>query len=69
MLAWSEGRFGLSARSRYAVLLVTAMGDVAAPPARLRGRRRGVVDIPGLIHERMLRGRALRRLLRGIGYS
>ena len=26
----------------------------------------GIVDILGLVHERMLRGRALRRLLRGV---
>jgi toxin ParE1/3/4 len=108
-LAWSEGRFGLSARSRYATLLVTAMGDVAEDPGRPNvatvraggrslslyhighSRRRvpnrhgrvseprhllvfevgadGIVDILGLIHERMLRGRALRRLVRGFGGS
>lgn len=107
MLNWSESKFGSSARLRYATLLVTAMGDLAANPdhpnaVTMRIGRRGVrlyhvghsrrqvpkppgsvakprhlivarvaddgvLEVLGLVHERMLRSRALRSLLRDIG--
>jgi toxin ParE1/3/4 len=100
----SEREFGARARLRYEALLLAAILDVAAdparpgskaqqdidpavrlyhlassrmrvpdPPGRVREPRHllvyeagpdGVVDILGLLHERMLRPRALRRILR-----
>jgi toxin ParE1/3/4 len=102
ILAWTQEKFGDSARERYAALLVASMEDVAATPdqaAVIWKRRSGfdfgvyhishsrshstdppgpvakprhylvfrvgtdyIVDILGVVHERMLLSRALRQI-------